>query len=171
MQALIIFFVELCLLRRPPQDLPASEFLFGILLAANLAVGTLVGITADLDWWVSLLQGLVEVSLTLAALYVGLTQLKLRERFIQSGTAILGSGTLLGLAALLPLALNPTGSEPTDLAALGALLLLALVVWGFVVTGHILRHTFGITLGQGAAIAVLFEIVTVTFVTSLFGGA
>ena len=66
--------------------------------------------------------------------------------------------------------MSPTGTEPTDLAALGAFLLLAIVVWGIVVTGHILRHTFSITLGQGSAIAVAFQIVVVTLVTSLFSG-
>lgn len=171
MQALITFFVELCLLRRPPQDLPASEILFGILLMADLLVGMLVGITAGLTWGISFLQGLVEVLLMLSALYVALTQLKLRERFVQSGTALLGSGVLLGLVALIPLSVNPTGSQETDLAAVGAVFLLALVVWGIVVTGHILRHSFGITLGQGAAIAVVFEIIAVTLVTSLFGSA
>ena len=170
MQALITFFVELCLLRRPPQDLPASEFLLGIVLVADLLVGMLVGLTAGLSWWVSLLQGMVEILLTLAALYAALTQFKRRARFVQASTAFLGSGALLGLVALLPLSLNPTGSEETDLAALGAFLLLALVVWGILVTGHILRHTFSITLGQGAAVAVAFEILTVTFVTILFSG-
>ncbi len=171
MQALITFFVELCLLRRPPQDLPASEILLGIVMIADLVVGVLVGMTAGLSWALALMQGIVEISLMLAALYAGLNQLKLRPRFVQAATALVGSGALLGLVAILPLSLQPTGSEQSDLAALGAFLLLALVIWGIVVTGHILRHAFSITLGQGTAIAVVFEIITVTLVTSLFGGA
>nr|WP_207280767.1 hypothetical protein [Thiocystis violacea] len=168
---MITFFVELCLLRRPPQDLPASETLLGLALIADLVVGVMVGMTAGLSWWTSFLQGVAEILLMLAALYVALKQLKRLERFIQSGTALLGSGALLGLVAILPLSLNPTGQQETDLAALGAFLLLGLVIWGIVVTGHILRHTFGITLGQGAAIAVGFQIIAVSLVTSLFGGA
>jgi hypothetical protein len=168
-QALIKFFVELCLLRRPPQDLPASETLLGLVLIADLAVGLLVGITAGLSWLTSLLQGVAEILLMMTALYVALTQLKRRARFLQSATALLGSGALLGLVAIPPLSLNPTGSQESDLAALGAFLLLGLVIWGLLVTAHILRHAFSITLGQGAAIAVAFQIVTVTLVTSLFG--
>ncbi len=171
MQALIIFFVELCALRRPPQDLPSSETLLGIVLILNLIVGLLVGITAGLPWLTSLTQGGAEILIMLTALYAALTQMKLRPRFVQSATALLGSGALLGLVAILPLSLNPTGSEQTDLAALGAFLLLALVIWGVVVTGHILRHTFALTLGQGAAVAVAFEVVVVTIVTTLFGSA
>mgnify|MGYP001809898583 CR=1 FL=1 len=171
MQALITFFVELCVLRRPPQDLPASDLLLAIVLVADLVVGVLVGLTAGLSWLTSLVQGIAEICIMLAALYAGLTQLRLRPRFVQAATALLGSGALLGLVAIAPLSMNATGSEPTNLAALGAILLLAVVVWGILVTGHILRHTLGLTLGQGAAIALAFEIVTVTVVTTLFGGA
>ncbi len=169
MQALITFFVELCMLRRAPQDLPASEILFGLVLVADLLVGLLVGLTAGLSFWTSLIQGVAEIAITLAALLLALNLLKLAARFIQSSTALLGSGALLGLLALMPLSLNPTGDQQTDLAALGAFLLLGLVIWGILVTGHILRHTFDITLGQGAAIAVAFEVFTVTLITGLFG--
>jgi hypothetical protein len=170
-QALIIFFVELCLLRRPPQDLPASELLLAIVLLADLVVGVLVGLSAGIGWLTGLIQGIAEILFMLTALYLGLVQLRLRARFTQAATALLGTGALLGLAAIIPLSMSPTGSEPTELAALGAMLLLAIVVWGILVTGHILRHAFGLTLGQGTAIAVAFEVVTVTLVTTLFGGA
>ncbi|MBK5964045.1 hypothetical protein CCR95_08095 [Thiocystis minor] len=170
-RALLIFFVELCALRRAPQDLPASEILLWIVLLADLFAGLLVGVTAGISGWTSLLQGIVEIAMMLATLYAALNVMKLPGRFLQAGTALLGSGALLGLLALMPLSLNPTGSQETNLAALGAFLLLGLVIWGVVVTGHILRHTFGITLGQGSAIAIAFEIAAITLVTGLFGGA
>lgn len=171
MRALIIFFVELCALRRAPQDLPASGILLWIVLLADLFAGLLVGVTAGISGWTSLLQGIVEIALMLAVLYVALHLMKRPGRFLQAGTALLGSGALLGLLALMPLSLNPTGNQETNLAALGALFLLGLVIWGVVVTGHILRHTFEITLGQGAAIAIAFDIAAITLVTGLFGGA
>ncbi|WP_295404012.1 hypothetical protein [uncultured Thiocystis sp.] len=171
MRALLIFFVELCALRRAPQDLPASAILLWLMLFADLFAGLLVGMTAGISLWASLLQGIVEIALMLAALTVALQLMKRPGRFLQAGTALLGSGALLGLLALMPLSLHPTGSQETNLAALGAFLLLGLVIWGVVVTGHILRHTFGLTLGQGAAIAIAFEIAAITLVTGLFGGA
>lgn len=170
MQALITFFVELCALRRPPQDLPASQLLFGVTLVADLLVGILVGLTAHLSLLTSFAEGLTEVAMMLAALYAGLELLNRPNRFLQSATALLGSGALLGLAAIAPLMLDPTGSEQTELAALGAFVLLGLVIWGIVVTGHILRHTFSLTLGQGAAVAAAFEVLTVSLVTVMFGG-
>jgi hypothetical protein len=170
-KALLVFFVELCALRRAPQDLPASEILFGVMLLADLLAGLLVGITAGMSWLVSLTQGVAEILITLAALFGALSLVGRRSRFLQSATALLGSGALLGLVATLPLSLEPTGNEESDLAAIGAFLLLGLVIWSIVVTGHILRHAFTLTLGQGAAIAMAFEILTVTFITGIFGSA
>lgn len=170
MQALIRFYIELCLLRRAPQDLPASTVLFWAVLAADLAVGLVVGLAAGLPLGPSLGQDLFETGLLLGALYAGLYFTGHPGRFLQAGSALLGASVLISLAALLPLLLNPTGSEETDAAALGALLLLALLAWSVVVTGHILRHTFAISLAQGAAIAVAFQIVAIFLLGGLFGG-
>ena len=171
MQALILFFVELCALRRTPQDLPASEVLLAVVAVASLVVGVLIGLVAGLSIGASFAQTLFELAMTLAALFVALRILRLDARFNQSATALLGSGIVIGAIALIPLSFNPTGSQETDLAALGALLLLVVFVWSVVVAGHILRHTFQITLGQGAAIAVAFKVGVVLLMGIAFGGA
>jgi hypothetical protein len=170
-QALIRFFFELCLLRRAPQDLPASRPLVWTLVGAELLVGLLVGLAAGLHPATSLAQGLAELALTLGALYLALLLVRHPGRFDQAASALLGTGALLGLFAVLPLAMDATGSEETDAAALGAVLLLALLVWSIAVTGHILRHTFGIGLAQGAAIALGFEVFAIATLGALFGTA
>lgn len=170
MQALIRFFFDLCLLRRAPQDLPASTTLFWVVLAAALTVGLAVGLAAGLPLGASLIQDILETGLMLGALYAGLYFTRHPGRFIQAASALLGTSALISLAALIPLSLNPTGSEETDAAALGAVLLLALMVWSVVVAGHILRHTFGITLTQGAAIAVSFQILAIALLGGLSSG-
>jgi hypothetical protein len=170
-QALILFFVELCALRRNPQDLPASEILLAVVAVASLLVGVMIGLVAHLSIGASLAQTLFELATTLGALFVALRLMRLDARFMQSATALLGSGVVIGAIALIPLSFNPTGSQETDLAALGALLLLVVFVWSVVVTGHILRHTFQISLGQGAAIAVAFKVGVVLLMGIAFGGA
>ncbi len=169
MWVLIQFFIELCLLRRRPQEIPPSEVLLVLVMAVDLVVGTLVGTTAGVSWLISLLQSAAEIALMLAALYGALTLFKHRGRFLQASTALLGSRAVIGLAAIPPLLLNPVGSQGNALAAVGAFMLLGLLIWGILVTGHILRYTFSLTLGQGSAIALAFQIVAVTLVTSLFG--
>jgi hypothetical protein len=170
-QALILFFVELCALRRTPQDLPASDVLLVVVGFASLLVGVLVGLVARLSLAASFGQSLAEIVLMLGVLAGALRILGLQARFIQSATALLGSSMVIGTLALIPLSFNPTGTQETDLAALGALLLLGLFVWSVVVAGHILRHTFRISLGQGAAIAVAFKIGIVLLIGAFLGGA
>ncbi|MGE5155315.1 MAG: hypothetical protein ACM3ST_15055 [Bdellovibrio bacteriovorus] len=169
MQVLIRFYVELCLLRRAPQDLPASSALFWAVLAVDLAVGLAVGLAAGLPLGTSLTQDVLEAALMLGALYAGLYFTRHPARFLQSASALLGTSALISLAALIPMSLNPTGSEETDAAALGAVLLLGLIIWSVVVAGHILRHTFGISLAQGAAIAVSFQILVIGLLGGLSG--
>lgn len=166
MQALIRFYFELCLLRRAPQDLPASAALFWTVLAVELAVGLAVGLAARLPLGASLVQDALEAGLMLAALYASLHLTQRSGRFLQAASALLGTNALISLVALVPLALSPTGSEKTDAAALGALLLLALMVWSLVVTGHILRHAFVINLPQGIGVALAFQLLVI----SLLGG-
>lgn len=170
MQALIRFYLDLCLLRRTPQELPASKTLFWALLVVELGAGLVVGLTAGLGFWVSLAQDVLDAALLLGGLYAGLYLTRHPGRFLQTASALLGASALIGVAALIPLALNPTGSDETDAAALGAVLLLALMVWGIVVTGHILRHAFAISLGQGVSIAVAFQILALTLLGGLSGG-
>ncbi len=167
--ALIRFFVELCLLRRAPQDLPASPFLFWLTLAADLAAGLVVGLVSGLGPGSSLLQGTAELALMLGLLYWALRMTRHPGRFIQAATALLGTGALVGVLAVVPLSLDPTGSEASNAAALGAFLLLALVAWHIVISGHILRHSFGITMGQGIAIAVAFQVLAIALIGVLFG--
>jgi hypothetical protein len=170
-QALIQFFVDLCLLRKAPQDLPASDALFWLTLGADLVVGILVAVTAGLAFGSGVLQAVLEIALMLGVLYIALTFVRHPGRFQQTGTALLGSGALIGLIAIAPLAMNAAGSEESEAAAFGALLLLGLMVWSIVVTGHILRHAFAITLGQGAAAAVAFELVAIALLGGLSGSA
>ena len=171
MQALIRFFVELCLLRRAPQDLTASDALLRLTLAANLLTGLVLGLATGQTLLSSLMQGIAELALELGLLYGALRLTRHPGRFTQAGTALLGSGTLIGLFAIFPMALNPNGSEESDAAALGALLLLVVLVWNLVVAGHIVRHTFGIRLGQGIAIAVAYEFLAITLMGTLFIGS
>jgi len=169
LQALIQFFFELCLLRKAPQDLTASSALLGLTFAADLLMGMVLAATVGLSPGLGLLQSLVDVALMLSLLYGALSLLDRVSRFQQTATALLGSGALLGFIAVVPLSMLPQGSEE-QASGEAVLLFLALIVWGIVVAGHILRHTFGLRLGQGVAIAVVYNFFAYSLVSSLFSG-
>jgi hypothetical protein len=169
LQALIQFFFELCLLRKAPQDLPASSVLVGATLVADLLMGAVLSATVGLSPGLGLLQSLVDVALMLALLYGALHLLDRLPRFQQTAAALLGSGALLGFIAVLPLSLLPRSTEGQESGG-AVLLFLALIVWSILVTGHILRHTFELRLGQGVVIAVIYSFFAYSLVGGLFSG-
>jgi len=167
---LIQFFVDLCLLRRAPQDLPVSNVVFGLALAADLLVGMLLGVVANLSLLIAFAEGVVDVFFSLTLLYLALRFLDRLPRFQQTATALLGAAAVLGFAAILPLSLfSDDGSS--DQSALAVLLFLAVIVWSLLVTGHILRHSFDLRLGQGVVVAVAYNFLSYTLVSGLFSGS
>ncbi len=170
MSTLIRFFVELCLLRRGPQDLPGSSALLGLVLAVHLVTAVLVGLAAGLTVPVAVGQGLADALLILGLLLLALRVTDRRPRFLQLATALFGAGVLLGLFALAPLSLV-AGAEARGEASLAGLPLLVLLFWSLLVTGHILRHGFDLRLGQGVLIAVAYNLLASALVNSLFPGS
>jgi hypothetical protein len=170
LRGLIFFFVELCLLRRAPQDLPAASALLALGVVADVLVGLLLGLIVDLSPWMALSQGLVDVAFMLAVLYVALRLMDRLRRFMQTATALLGAGAVLGTLAIVPLSLLPVGGEgePT---AIAAILFLGLIVWSVLVTGHIFRHAFDLRLGQGVVIAVAYNLLSYSLVGGIFSGS
>jgi hypothetical protein len=112
-------------------------------------------------------ESLFEVALLLLVLRTALLWPARLERYPQTATAILGSGALISLVAM-PLFSLSDGEG--DLAELGGLLLLALVVWNAVVLGHILRHTFDLPFGQAVTVGVLYTLASYLVVGALFPG-
>jgi hypothetical protein len=167
LQAIVNYFIDLALLRRAPQDLPASSVLFGLVLIAGLLGGVLLSLTAGARVTVGLTQTVLDFGLMLGALYLALHLVKRRRRFLQAATALVGAETFIGLLALLPVSVAAPGSEETPMLALAGLLFLGLVGWSALITGHILRHTFGITLAQGVAIGIAFDLVSYVVVGAL----
>ncbi len=169
MSILIRFFVELCLLRRGPQDLPGSSALLGLALVVHLVSAVLVGLAAGLTAAVAVGQGLADALLTLGLLALALRVMDRRPRFFQLATALFGAGALLGLLALVPLGLV-AGAESRGETSLAGLPLLVLLFWSLLVTGHILRHGFDLRLGQGLLIAVAYNLLASALVNGLFPG-
>ena len=170
MEALSRFFVELCLLRRGPQDLPASSTLLGLILAINLVASLLVGLAADLSAPIALGQGLADALLTLGLLHLALRLTRHPARFVQLATALLGAGALLSLVAVAPLMLL-SGAESRGETSLAGLPLLVLLFWSLLVTGHILRHGLDLRLGQGVLIAVAYNLLASTLINALIPGS
>ena len=168
MNALLTYFVRLCLLRSTPQQLPASSSLLWLSLFANLLAGVLLVAGAGADLFLALLEGLADSLLLLLMLWLALRWQRHGGRFLQSGTAFLGASTLLALVAVPLLAFTGAQGGSQPLGELAGILLLALIIWNMVVFGHILRHSFDVSLSLGIAFAVLYTLFSYQVMSLLF---
>jgi hypothetical protein len=171
--ALAQFFIDLCLLRRNPQDLPASAALFGLVLAVALLGGLLLSVSAGASLVAGLGQTLLDLLLMLGALHLVLKALNKRARYLQTATALVGADAVIGFVALLPVSLaRPAvdGAEPSGGVLLAGLLFLALLAWSVLVVGHILRHALDLTLAQGVVIAIAFDVASFVVISALTQG-
>jgi hypothetical protein len=163
LKALLNYFVDLCLLRTGPQDLPASGVLLSLVTLLNVFVGVVMIADARIGLGTALAESLFEAALMLCVLYIALRLSRRLPRFVQAATALMGSGLLLGLLAL-PLVAWSHRSESSE----AALLLLIVVIWSMVVLGHVLRHTFDIKFHMGLGVALLYTLLSWNLTFMLF---
>lgn len=136
--------MEIALHRRGPEDLPASVFLFQLVLFAYVLIGTL---SAAIYWrgagQIALQVGL-DLVLFFGFFWTVLGVYRKPERRLQTFIALLGTGGLLSALAI-PLHLwrQAAGADQST-AMLPALGLFLLLLWSLAVTGHILHHALEI---------------------------
>jgi len=165
--ALVKPFVDICLLKRNPQDLPTSGLLLGITLAAYGLSGVLVSATM-LPTGTALLAGLADTAL-LSFLTASLLYLqRLQARVPQTLTALAGTGAILGVVAL-PLTnwAQSARQSGTD-AMLPELIILLLLGWSLTVAAHILRHALSTSFPVGLILAIVFFWVSINIMYWLF---
>ncbi len=166
MLEIIRAFIDICLFRRGPQDLPASSFLLyltlGTYAASNflLALGRYTPISAAM---VSLTDTVMLAVLTLSLLYMQGRAV----RVPQTLAALAGTGTVVAVLALPPVYWLPAQPGQAHLS-IAELLVLGLVVWSLVIMGHIIRHALSTRMFVGLLAAMMFYWVAVTVQSALF---
>jgi hypothetical protein len=161
---LLNFFVDLCLLRRAPQDLPASQALLVVVLVVNALSGIVLGIQTWAGAGAALAATVVDIGVLLGLLWVALRVRGVTARFTQSATALLGAGTLFTLLAM---PLQPLLDAPEDIEG-GALLYLLLLIWVQLVYGHVLRHALNLKLVAGVALSLVYTFTSAVLIELLF---
>jgi len=168
MVRLLNLFVDICLLRAGPQDLPASRFLLWLTGATSLITGTLVIIGGLDGLGRALLAQLLDLALLLGLLRAALTATGRRGRFLQTASALFGTGTFINMVTM-PLQLTMSDDPlSSPFGGLAAVLYLLMIVWALLVMGHILRHAFEIRLGAANLIALGYFFMINWLIQSLF---
>lgn len=167
MLSLLNLFLDICLLRRGPQDLPASRALLLLALVFDVAAGILLGRIVWGGMGPAIGATLLDIALLTLLLGIALRTRSLVPRFTQSASALLGVGALFTLVAipLQPLLEAPDVADPDGVSAL---LYLLYVAWVQVVYGHILRHALNLPFGAGIAIALGYTLTSAILVELFF---
>ena len=157
---LIKVFWDICAVKAAPQDLPASSFLLGLALSAYLVTG---GVVAAFQWPLSqaILAAFLDTVFLTVLSRVLLWARMLSGRFVQTLTALAGSGAVMTVIAL-PLVMWQSFVGVTDANAptLPSWLLMIWMIWNVVVVGHILRHALSTVLPLGIGLAAVYAYIT-----------
>jgi hypothetical protein len=142
MQEIVRLFTQIALLRRGPQDLPASALLLGLTLAGYLGVNVVVSalLPPVSDWPLQLLVD----TLFMLAWYVALLRLVGRpERILQTSTAVFGLQAVLSPPLIASAWLMRRFGEQTLWQLPIAFVGLLLLVWLVAANGHVVKAALG----------------------------
>ena len=167
MLRLVFAFVEIALHRRGPDELPASRFLFGIVLVAYLIVAfATLRLGAGAVHPILLL--IVDTAFSLTFIWSVLKAFDHERRFKQTACALLGTDTLLNVLSM-PLivwgkSLEASGGDNSGVAILFALL----AIWSIDISGFVLSRALERAYFLGVAIMLGYVLLSISLRLTLF---
>ena len=109
-------------------------------------------------------ESILDVAILLSTLRITLYWNNLQSRFEQTATAIFGSNVIFGSMVAI-LSSNNSDSFTNEI---WLLLLLGLLIWQFLVLGHILRHAFDISLSPAIIMGVAYILLSYAVLNTIF---
>jgi hypothetical protein len=162
-------FLDIVLWRRGPQDLPASRLLLWLTAAAYVAVSIVQLTLLEEPAAAWLVFVVLDPVLLTAGVYLLLKLFSRTDRFLQTATAVLGTGVVLGLCMFLPVQwLLTVAGVPVESTAAG-LVALAMVVVFALVTGRIVKLATDSSLFTGITLSLTYFLL-INLLLHLAGG-
>lgn len=160
-------WLEQLLLRRAPQDDPWSVGALAGALFLYVLMDLLQALAAS-PWpaaaAITFLDSVILVLFSALVLFVA----GKAGRYVQTLTALAGTGALLGVVGLplllLAVSAHPT-SEPAGILVIGWLMLL---IWSISVQAHIFRHALSTSFGIGLMVSGLHAVLAILLLEHLF---
>jgi hypothetical protein len=160
-------FFNICLLRKGPQDLPKSTVLLGLCLFMYTFIDVLLTVQSR-PFDDALMVSLVDVGILLLVTYFILRQHHHLDRWLQTMTALFGTGVILGIF-IFPLVFGGVQNQyEVWVQQIIVFLFLVMVVWNVAVLAHIVRHAISTSMGIGIMIAILYIWMSSLLITMLF---
>ena len=134
-------FLEICLFRKGPQDLPAARELFWLTIMVYILMSALLSYPTQ-TVIVAMLSGFIETLILLGISFLFLYLRSVPRRWMQVSTALAGTGVIFSLLVL-PLyylrVYSQAGPAAQDLMMT---MIILLWLWNIAVMSHILKNAF-----------------------------
>ena len=161
MKELIQLFAQIALLRRGPQDLPASALLLGMTIVGFAAINFLIGaVLPPSDDWPQRVA--VDVVFTVGWYFLLLRLAGRSERTLQTTTAVFGFQAVLAPLLVVALWLLQRFKQDTTWQLPVALIWLTLFVWVVAANSHVVKSAL-----EWSSSASVFMVLLESFVGQL----
>lgn len=153
-------FLNICLFRAGPEDIPASIRLMQIVSLAYILLGIVINLL-DADLFTSVLVSLADIVILFGFAVILLHFQRKLPRFRQTVMAVMGTSSLLGLLVLPFLALFYQYDDTTQAAGWLLFALMLIMLWSLMVTSHIFRRALNCSAPFAVGWTVLYVAVSV----------
>ena len=161
--------INMLLLKTAPQDLPYSKALLGRMIFLYFVTGIIVAGRDDPS--LAFAQIMLNTSIILSFGFVVLSSLKLMPRFVQTITALIGTGVVFNLLAWPILAYDDIEQASAFSVQMLSLLILMLISWEILVSAHIFRNALNIKTTQAVILSMALFFVALSLSQLIFSGA
>ena len=153
-------FCKMCLLKRRPQDLPASRELLLLTIAIYFLLDFLLA-KLDENITSALTAALTDTVFLLVFTLVLLLLCRKAGRWTQTVTALAGTGVVFALL-LMPAVISLSGPDAmTAMQQALSVLLYLVLIWYVVVLGHIFRHALSSPFAMGVFVSMIYLLIGV----------
>lgn len=158
-------YMDICLFRKRPQDLPAARELFWLTIFMYTVMSSILSYPSQ-SLWVALITGCVESIMLMLITYLFLYLRSVPERWLQTSTALAGAGLIFSLLALPLFYLRVFILSGASAQSFVVMLILCLVFWNISVMSYIFRNA----LSSSYFMAVLGAVCYISIVTLTLQG-
>jgi hypothetical protein len=169
-KVLFFAFFDICRLIKRPQDIPASKNLLTLcLMLYGVLSIQLAALSQPLDK--AIMAGGLEVILIMLFSFVLLQINGKSVRWVQTVTALSGTGIIISIIALPLYLFIGIGSDSTvnsgGVQVFGLLFLATLACWNIAIMGHILRHALDINMFLAIVLSITYIWIIFSFTSAI----
>ncbi len=162
MYQLLTLIFNICLFKKGPQDMPVTKALLLLLIPVYFCISLLV-LILNMDFIHAIFQTTVEIVLLLGFVKVILFFAKKPARYQQTASALIATDSLISFFAI-PVMATLVG----DGSAFSILSIIALMIWHWLVSGHIFSQALEKPFTFGLGLALLYILISSQVIGLIF---